>query len=36
MEKALRDVVEDADLRAELNASFAKVADHMRNRAEQG
>jgi len=36
MEKALQDVVEDADLRAELNASFAKVADHMRNRAEQG
>ncbi len=33
MEKALQDVVEDAALRAELNASFAKVADHMRNRA---
>jgi hemoglobin len=35
MEKALQDVVEDAALRADLNASFAKVADHMRNRAEQ-
>jgi hemoglobin len=34
MEKALQDVVEDAALRAELNASFAKVADHMRNRAQ--
>ena len=33
MEKALQDVVEDAALRAELSASFAKVADHMRNRA---
>jgi len=35
MEKALQDVVEDAALRAELNASFAKVAEHMRNRAEK-
>lgn len=35
MEKALQNVVEDSALRAELNASFAKVADHMRNRAEQ-
>ena len=35
MEKALQDVVEDAALRAELNASFAKVAEHMRNRPEQ-
>ncbi|MEJ1959656.1 MAG: group II truncated hemoglobin [Nitrosomonadales bacterium] len=34
MEQALQDVVEDATLRAELNSSFAKVADHMRNRAE--
>lgn len=34
MQKALQDVVEDAALRAELNASFAKVADHMRNRAQ--
>jgi hemoglobin len=31
MEQALQDVVEDAALRAELKASFAKVADHMRN-----
>lgn len=36
MDKALQDVVEDPALRAELNGSFAKVADHMRNRAEQG
>ena len=36
MKQALQDVVEDAALRAELNAAFAKVADHMRNRAEQG
>jgi hemoglobin len=31
MDKAMLDVVEDAALRAELSASFAKVADHMRN-----
>lgn len=36
MKQALQDVVEDEALRAELNASFAKVADHMRNRVEQG
>ena len=35
MEKALQDVVEDPALRNELGAAFAKVADHMRNRAEQ-
>jgi hemoglobin len=35
MEKALEEVVEDTVLRAELNASFTKVADHMRNRIEQ-
>jgi hemoglobin len=33
MNHALRDVVEDEQLRAELSASFAKVADHMRNRS---
>ncbi len=32
MNRALQDVVEDEPLRAELRASFAKVADHMRNR----
>jgi hemoglobin len=32
MNQALEDVVEDAALRRELSASFAKVADHMRNR----
>lgn len=32
MNHALRDVVEDEPLRAELRAAFAKVADHMRNR----
>lgn len=31
MKQALRDVVEDAKLRAELTAAFEKVADHMRN-----
>jgi len=36
MDQALQDVVEDGALRNELNAAFAKVADHMRNRAEQG
>lgn len=35
MEQALQDVVEDSALRAELNAAFAKVADHMRNQAAQ-
>jgi len=34
MEQALQDVVADAALRTELNAAFAKVADHMRNRQE--
>ena len=33
MKQALQDVVEDPKLRDELNASFAKVADHMRNRS---
>jgi len=33
MKQALQDVVEDAQLRAELIASFAKVANHMRNRS---
>ena len=32
MNQALSDVVEDAALRQDLSASFAKVADHMRNR----
>ena len=32
MNQALSDVVEDAALRQELSAAFAKVADHMRNR----
>ena len=32
MNQALNDVVEDAGLRQELSAAFAKVADHMRNR----
>ena len=31
MRQALDEVVEDTGLRDELNASFAKVADHMRN-----
>ena len=35
MGKALQDVVEDEALRAELSAALVKVADHMRNRAEQ-
>jgi hemoglobin len=34
MGKAMQDVVEDAALRGELNASFKKVADSMRNRLE--
>jgi hemoglobin len=33
MNQALDEVVEDEALRRELSASFAKVADHMRNRA---
>ncbi|MGB7597680.1 MAG: group II truncated hemoglobin [Gallionella sp.] len=32
MNMALDEVVEDAALRQELSAAFAKVADHMRNR----
>ncbi len=32
MNRALRDVVDDEQLRNELSAAFAKVADHMRNR----
>lgn len=31
MDQALSEVVEDAALRRELSAAFAKVADHMRN-----
>jgi len=33
MNQALNEVVEDETLRRELSAAFAKVADHMRNRA---
>jgi hemoglobin len=33
MNQALEDVVEDEVLRRELSDAFAKVADHMRNRA---
>jgi hemoglobin len=33
MKQALQDVVDDAGLRDELNAAFAKVADHMRNQS---
>ncbi len=33
MNQALAQVVEDAALRADLSASFTKVADHMRNRS---
>lgn len=33
MRQALAETVADADLRAELDAAFLKVADHMRNRA---
>ena len=33
MNQALSEVVEDVALRQELSAAFAKVADHMRNRA---
>ena len=31
MDRALNEVVEDAQLRVELSDAFAKVADHMRN-----
>ena len=34
MNQALSEVVEDAALRQELSAAFAKVADHMRNQRE--
>jgi hemoglobin len=34
MDQALGEVVEDAQLRRELSAAFAKVGDHMRNKAE--
>lgn len=34
MDQALQETVEDVDLRCELSDAFAKVADHMRNRAE--
>lgn len=34
MTRALEDVVDDAGLRAELIAAFAKVANHMRNRQQ--
>ena len=33
MDQALNDVVEDEALRRELSIAFAKLADHMRNRA---
>jgi hemoglobin len=33
MDMALNDVVADAELRRELSVAFAKLADHMRNRA---
>lgn len=32
MNQALGEVVEEAALREDLSAAFAKVADHMRNR----
>ncbi|KXS32229.1 MAG: Globin [Candidatus Gallionella acididurans] len=32
MNQALTEVVEDSELRRDLSAAFAKVADHMRNR----
>ena len=35
MNRSLDEVVEDVTLRRELSAAFAKVGDHMRNRAEQ-
>lgn len=31
MGKALDDTVDDADLRADLNSAFRRIADHMRN-----
>jgi hemoglobin len=34
MNQALSDTVPDTQLRAELSASFTKVADHMRNRSQ--
>ena len=34
MNSALRDEVEDADLRRELSNAFAQVADHMRNQPQ--
>ena len=34
MNQALSEVVEDVELRKELSAAFAKVADHMRNHAK--
>lgn len=34
MNQALSEVADDVALRQELAAAFAKVADHMRNRAE--
>ena len=34
MNQALSEVVEHVDLREELSAAFAKVADHMRNREQ--
>lgn len=34
MNRALSEIVEDAALRQELSAAFAKVAEHMRNREE--
>ena len=34
MNSALRDEVEDADLRRELSVAIAKVADHMRNKPQ--
>jgi len=35
MKQALEEEVADADLRRELFNAFTKVADHMRNRADQ-
>ncbi|MDR3391899.1 MAG: group II truncated hemoglobin [Sulfuriferula sp.] len=36
MDTALAEVVQDEVLRRELSSAFAKVGDHMRNRAEGG
>jgi hemoglobin len=36
MNQALQEIVQDSQLRSELSASFAKVADHMRNLAKTG